>query len=106
LGLWKRLPLGFFTAGGGWKARRTTAEPRRDILAVTRGEKCLAVCAVEAAGDYQTTAAATVVFAEALLAHRATDPGRTGVYGAEELFHLSELRDAVERAGAHIEPLT
>lgn len=105
LGLWKRLPLGFFTAGGGWKARRTTAEPRRDILAVTRGDQRLAACAVEAAGDYQTTAAATVVFAKALLTHRAANPARTGVYGAEELFDLPELRDSFERAGARIVPL-
>ncbi len=106
LGLWKRLPLSFFTAGDRWKARRTTAEPRRDILAVTRGEERLAACAVEAAGDYQTTAAATVMFAEALLGHRAADPAQAGVHGAEELFELSQLRDAVESAGAHIVPVT
>lgn len=94
LGLWKRLPLAFFTAGSGWKARRTTTEPRRDILGVTRGEHRLAACAVEAAGDYQATAAATVMFAEALLGRRAADPAETGVYGAEELF---ELRDSIDR---------
>ncbi len=95
LGLWKRLPLALFTAGSGWKARRTTAEPRRDILAVTRGDQRLAACVVEAAGDYQTTAAATVMFAQALLERRAAGSRQTGVYGAEELFALTELRDAV-----------
>ncbi len=102
LGLWKRLPLAFFTAGSAWKARRTTAEPRRDILAVTRGEERLAACAVEASGDYQTTASATVMFAEALLGRRQAEPALAGVYGAEELFGLPELRDAIERAGARI----
>jgi hypothetical protein len=97
LGLWKKLPLGVFTAGSGWKARRTTAEPRRDILAVTRGDQQLAAYAVEFAGDYQTTAAATAIFAEAVLARRAAEPALRGVIGAEELFTLSEIRDAVQR---------
>jgi hypothetical protein len=97
LGLWKRLPLGLFTAGSGWKARRTTAEPRRDILALTRGDQRLAACAVEFAGDYQTTATATVIFAEAVLARRAAGPALSGVVGADELLDLSEIRDAVDR---------
>jgi NAD(P)-dependent dehydrogenase (short-subunit alcohol dehydrogenase family) len=106
LGLWKRLPLGFFTAGSAWKSRRTTTEPRRDILAVTRGEERLAACAVEFSGDYQATAVATVMFSEALLARRAADPTLRGVIGAEEMFDLSEFRDGIDRSGTRIVPLT
>jgi NAD(P)-dependent dehydrogenase (short-subunit alcohol dehydrogenase family) len=97
LGLWKRLPLAFFTAGTRWKAQRTTAEPRRDILAVTREDRRLAACAVEASGDYHTTAAATVMFAHAVIARRRADPAKAGIHGAEELFDLPELRDAIDR---------
>ena len=106
LGLWKRVPLGLFTLGSSWKARRTTSEPHRSILAVTRGDQRLAASVVEGSGDYQMTAAATVVFAEALLARRAADPGLSGVFGAEELFDLSELRDGFESRGVRIAPLT
>jgi hypothetical protein len=52
------------------------------------------------------TAAATVAFAEALLALRAGDPALSGVRGAEELFQLSELRDGFESRGIRIVPLT
>jgi NAD(P)-dependent dehydrogenase (short-subunit alcohol dehydrogenase family) len=105
LGLWKRVPLRFFTLGSTWRARRTTSEPHRNILAVTRGEERLAACVVEGSGDYQMTAAATVVFAQALLDRRAADPTLSGVLGAEEIFDLSELRNGFESRGIDIVPL-
>ena len=42
LGLWTALPRGFFAFGSSWRARRTTSEPKRDMLAVTRGDERLA----------------------------------------------------------------
>ncbi len=106
VGLWTSLPRGFFTFGSSWRARRTTSEAKRDILAVVRGDQRLAARAVEGSGDYQMTAAATVAFAEALLARRAADPILSGVLGAEELFDLSELRDGFESRGIRIVPLS
>jgi hypothetical protein len=104
LGLWKRIPPGLFTLGSGWRARRVTSEPKRDVVAVTRGGKRLAARSIEGAGDYRMTAAATVAFVEALFARRPADPPPTGVLGAEEMFDLSELRHGFERGGIRIVP--
>jgi NAD(P)-dependent dehydrogenase (short-subunit alcohol dehydrogenase family) len=105
LRLWKRVPLGLFTLGGNWKARRTTSEPHRNVLAVTRGDQRLATRVVEGSGDYQMTAAATVAFAEALLERRAQDPALAGIVGAEEMFELSELSGGFEARGIGIKAL-
>jgi hypothetical protein len=105
LGLLSRLPRRFFTLGRRWTQRRTTGEPKRDVLAVTRAGHRLAACYVEGVGDYQMTASATVTFAEALLARRKDDPGIRGVLGADELFELDELRPGFERRGIRILPL-
>jgi hypothetical protein len=105
LGLWKVLPSSFFTAGSGWRAKRTTSEPRRDILAVKRDDEVLAACAVEFAGDYRATAVSTVAFAQSLLTRSASQPRVDGVQGAEEMFKLTDIRDGIERGGIHIVPL-
>jgi hypothetical protein len=106
LGLWKRVPRGLFTLGSGWKARRITSEPHRNILALTRDEQQLSAWVVEGSGDYLMTAEATVVFSQTLLDRRADDPGLTGVLGAEELFTLSEVRGGFEDRGIGIRALT
>src|SRR5205085_1374438 len=105
LGLWKVLPRALFTFGSRWRSRRTTSEPKRDVLAVTQNGQRLAACAVEGSGDYQMTAAATAAFGEVLLARRAADPDLSGVVGAEEMFDLSELRAGFESRGVTMVPL-
>ena len=102
LGLLSRLPRRFFTVGRRWTQRRTTHEAKRDVLAVTQGERRLAACAVEGVGDYQMTAAATVVFAEALLDRATAEPQ---VVGAEEIFDWRELGPAFESRGIRVVPL-
>ncbi len=105
MGLLSRLPLRFFLLGRSWTARRTTHEPKRDIVAVTSGNQRLAARAVEGSGDYLMTASATAAFAEALLDRRAAEPTLRGVLGAEEVFDLSELRCGFERRGIQIRSL-
>jgi hypothetical protein len=104
-GLLSRLPSRFFTLGRRWTQRRTTSEPKRDVLAALRGGHRLAACSVNGVGDYRMTAAATAAFAEALLARRAKEPTLRGVLGAEEFFELTELRPGFEQRGIRIVPL-
>jgi NAD(P)-dependent dehydrogenase (short-subunit alcohol dehydrogenase family) len=106
LGLLSRLPRRFFTVGRRWTQRRTTSEPKRDVLAVSRGERRLAAYCVEGLGDYGMTAAATACFAEALLERRAAGPASCGVVGAEEIFSLEELQPAFKRRGIRVLPLS
>jgi hypothetical protein len=101
-GLLARLPLRLFQLGRGWTARRTTREPKRDVVAVTRGGTRLAAASIQGEGDYLMTAAATVVFARALLDRRRADPTLSGVAGAEELFDLPDLQGELERGGIDI----
>lgn len=105
VGLLSRLPRGFFTIGRRQTARRTTTEPKRDMLSVGRAEQTLAACCVEGVGDYLMTAGATAVFAEALLTRFANGPAMSGVVGADEIFDLDQLRDGFEQRGIRIVPV-
>lgn len=102
LGVLSRLPIRLFQVGRSWTARRTTREPKRDVVAVTRGGERLAAMSMKGSGDYLMTAAATVVFAEALLERRAPDAGQSGVFGAEEIFDLGPLRSGFASRGIEI----
>jgi NAD dependent epimerase/dehydratase family len=101
-GLLARLPMRLFQLGRGWTARRTTREPKRDVLAVTRGGTSLAAASIQGEGDYLMTAAATTVFARAALDRRSVDPTLSGVVGAEEIFDLRDLQDELERGGIEL----
>ena len=105
LGLLSRVPRRLATAGRRFTRGRTTTEPKRDLLLATRGARRLTGRFVEGQGDYLMTAAATVVFARALLGRQATEPRLTGVLGAEEIFELSELQSEFECGGIRILPL-
>jgi hypothetical protein len=101
-GLLARLPMRAFQLGRGWTARRTTREPKRDVVAVTRGGTRLAAMSIHGEGEYLITAAATAVFARAVLNRRGAEPTLSGVAGAEELFDLADLRDELERGGIRV----
>jgi hypothetical protein len=101
-GLLARLPIRLFQLGRGWTARRTTREPKRDVVAVSRDGTRLAATTIQGEGDYLMTATATAVFARALLDRRAADPTLSGVVGAEELFDLRDLRDELQRGGIEL----
>lgn len=105
LGLLTRLPRVSFTFSRRWTQERTTREPKRDLLAATRNGHRLAAQYVEGEGDYLMTASATAAFAEALLARRASGWALNGVFGAEEIFDLGELRSGLEQRGVRILPL-
>lgn len=104
-GLLSRLPLSFFTAGRRWTQRRTSSEPKRDLVTASRAGRRLAACYVEGDGDYRMTAATSVAFAEALAARREREPDLAGVVGAEEIFDLEELRPRLEPRGVRVVPM-
>jgi hypothetical protein len=105
LRLLTRLPRATFTSTRRWTKGRTTREPKRDILAVTRNGQRLAAQYVEGEGDYLMTASATAAFVEALRARRASGWARNGVLGADEIFDIGELRPSLEERGMRILPL-
>ena len=51
------------------------------------------------------TASATAAFVEALIIRRASRWALNGVFGAEEIFDLGELRSGLEQRGVRILPL-
>jgi hypothetical protein len=104
LGVISFLPRGAFVGGPRALPAELSREPVCEWVAVGRGGRRLAACTVEGEGDYRTTVAATVVFADALLAHRRRAPDRHGVSGPEELFTLAELTSAFAAAGVRIVP--
>ena len=105
VGLLTRLPRASFTISRRWTQGRTTREPKRDILAATRNGQRLAAQYVEGEGDYLMTASATAAFVEALIIRRASRWALNGVFGAEEIFDLGELRSGLEQRGVRILPL-
>jgi NAD(P)-dependent dehydrogenase (short-subunit alcohol dehydrogenase family) len=102
--LLSRLPLRAFQLGRGWTSKRTTREPRRDIVAVTNGDRTLDACTVAGSGDYLMTASATAVFAQALLARPTSRTPSAGVWGAEELFDLLDVQHGFEASGITFTP--
>jgi hypothetical protein len=106
LGLLARVPRRIATLGRRLTRRRTSREPKRDLLFAVRGEQRLAGRMVVGHGDYLMTAGATAAFARALLRRQAAGATLRGVYVAEELFDLSELQPEFGRRGIQISPLS
>jgi NAD(P)-dependent dehydrogenase (short-subunit alcohol dehydrogenase family) len=84
---------------------RLSTEPKRDVVAVSLGGRRLGAVCVEGEGDYAVTVAATVVYAELLLARRARAPGLSGCFGAEDLVGLAELAPALAERGVTLREL-
>jgi hypothetical protein len=102
LGLLGRLPRVLVVRRRGPLPTAPSREPICEWVAVRRGEEVLDAWTIEAAGDYGATVAATLVFAEALRARHAADPGRVGVIGPEDLCTLADLRPAFEARGLRL----
>ena len=68
-------------------------------IAVRRQRTCLDACAIDAAGGYPVTAAATAVLAYALIA---TSSDRPGNFDPQELFTLEDLQAEPRTSGADV----
>jgi hypothetical protein len=106
VGLLSKMPPSMFALGSRWKLRRMLTKPQTHPLIVTRGGQPLAGSVIECSGNYLMSAAAVVVYARALLGRRGEARQLSGVLGVEDVFDLSELRDAFEARGIHIRALS
>jgi NAD(P)-dependent dehydrogenase (short-subunit alcohol dehydrogenase family) len=102
VGLLSRMPLAAFTLGRRWTQRHTSHETKRDVVIASKDGRCLSARYVAGDGDYLMTAAATAVFAQALMARRDREPDLRGAVGAEELFDLEEIQPGLEERGVRV----
>jgi RmlD substrate binding domain len=105
-GLLGRLPRGAMPAKPPGPVATPSAEPVAHWVAVRRRGSYLAARTIRATGDYHTSAAITVLFAQAL-----TGPApalRAGVLFPEEIVTLDDIRPGLAEAGVTIvdEPVT
>ena len=103
LRLMRALPRASFTAGRGRLPTEPSREPVCEWVAVSRGGELLAAKTIQGEGDYRSTLAAAVVFADALLARLSSENELRGVRGVEELFSLEQLEPALREAGIRVE---
>lgn len=96
------MPTGMFTAGARKVPSELSDESICEWVAVSRGGQCLAAHTVGGRGYYRLTAAATVLFGEALLGPDAFGDGKSGLRSIDELVTLADLRPAVEKRGITI----
>ncbi|HXB64961.1 MAG TPA: NAD-dependent epimerase/dehydratase family protein [Solirubrobacteraceae bacterium] len=107
------LPKASFTSG----TRKVPAEPSREeiceLVAVSRGGERIATQTLSGRGYYRMTAAATLVFGEALLGGRdateakgAAARGKSGLRSIDELITLDDVRPAAIKHGIAIEKQT
>jgi len=94
-GLMRLLPRVLFTAGLKVPDELTT-EPKCDRVEIRAHGELIAARFTQGTGDYRLTVAATVAFAEAVLA---LDDPPAGAVGVDELFTFAELRERFEERG-------
>jgi hypothetical protein len=92
-----RLPQSAFTMGRGRIPKRLTSEPFCYWATARREGQVLGSRFVQGHGEYQSTIAATLVFADALLPETGEKSARRGVFGVEELVTLGELEPALAK---------
>lgn len=76
------------------------SEPIGHRVSVSAHGRTLAARTLRAHGDYRTGAAATALFADALLRDR--DTRRPGVFDPDELLNLAQIEPGLQRSGATI----
>jgi hypothetical protein len=96
------LPKASFTSG----TRKVPSEPSQEQIcewvAVSRGGERLAAQTLSGRGYYRMTAAATLMFAEALVGTGAADRGKSGLRSIDELVTLADVRPAAAQHGIAI----
>ena len=91
-----RFPAGPARQAAGPPAVAST-EPVAHWVAARRRGTCLAARTIRAKGDYRSSAAITVLFAQALT--RPAPPPRAGVLFPEEVVTLDDIRPGLAGAG-------
>lgn len=99
-GLMSRLPRAPFVAGRSRAPASGSAEPIAEWVAVARAGERLAARTIECAGDYASTAAAAVIFVEALLERSETLA--PGCFVPDELLALDDVAAPLTEAGIRI----
>jgi hypothetical protein len=100
LGALTLLPRAAFVSGRGAGAGEPTREPFAEWVSVRRDGRRLAARTIEGKGDYRSTAAVAVAFADALLERGDALPA--GCFDPEDLFTLDELASRLHQAGISI----
>jgi hypothetical protein len=98
-GVMSLVPRAAFVGGRKGPPGDASTEPFSEWVAVLRSGRRLTARTVEGEGDYRSTAAATVVVAEALL-RRGDLPG--GRFDPEDLLSLGDVSAALEAAGIRV----
>ena len=99
VGLLSRLPERAYTLGRGRVPKEPSSQRTAHWGRVLEGDKVLASRFVLANGDYRSTVAATLVYADALERRS----GRPGVLGIDELLELRDLEPALVERGIRVE---
>lgn len=94
-----RLPTASFTAGTAKVPDKPSEEPISEWVAVEKGGKRLAARTIEGKGYYRMTAAATLAFAETLLA---SPTERRGLLSIDQLLALDAVLPSLERHGVFV----
>lgn len=95
--LMSMLPSASFTAGTGKVPAKPSDERICEWVGVSRDGRRLGARTLEGRGYYDMTAAATLAFADALLASTAAARGRRGLLSIDEVLTLDAVRPALER---------
>jgi len=98
-GVLSLLPRAAFVGGRKGPPGDASTEAFSEWVAVLRGGQRLAARTVEGEGDYRSTAAATVVLAEALLRRGDLPAGR---FDPEDLLSLGDVSGPLEAAGIRV----
>jgi NAD(P)-dependent dehydrogenase (short-subunit alcohol dehydrogenase family) len=104
VGLASRLPLAAFTTGRGRPPAEPTRQPTAHWVNVRRRGVVVESRVVRGAGDYRMSTAATLAFADALLAVADRPRPPAGIVGVDELFRLADLAPALAAGGITVEP--
>ncbi len=93
---------GTMFAGKSTLPEKISREPVTEWVSVLRHGTRLVAYKIEGEGAYRTTAAATAVFASALLDSVTGDSDRSGCFDPQELFTLQQLTARLRTAGINV----
>lgn len=101
LGVAKRLPLSAFTSGQ--PPAQPSRQPTCHWVEVRRGAELIASRSIRGEGDYRTSVAATIIFADALVSRARTEPVQHGLWGIDEISTLGALSPALAARGITVD---
>ena len=99
IGLASRLPLGAFTFPRTAPPAEPSRQPTCHWVSVRRSAKVVASRCLVGAGDYRSSVATTLAFADALVDRPHAAPVRRGVFGVDELLSFAQMEPALHASG-------